>query len=142
MRNPGKRADPVPVHAPACALVSLGRIGEAVAEYASPRCERRADHFRDVARARRKHDEQFRRRIDRAMTRFEHQRSQFFGERRAARFAGHERLDASRAQVSRGARDLGRLADALRPLERDESAAHDFSVPERPGRRAGWPGGA
>ena len=106
----------------AVALIGDGRGAEAVDQHDLPGGQRRDDALADVLGAVGEVEEQLgERRRSRLGARVQQGLTQAGAECRRARLEGH--LDAAPCAAQRlgGARDLRRLAAALRPLERDQT---------------------
>uniref|UniRef100_A0A0S6YYI3 Uncharacterized protein n=1 Tax=Mizugakiibacter sediminis TaxID=1475481 RepID=A0A0S6YYI3_9GAMM len=112
--------------AAAAALVGVAGVGEAVAQHPAARRQRGPDHLAHQLRARGEHQQQFRLGADAAQRGIEHQRAHRLAERRAARLARQQQVDAMRFEMVAQAGQQRALAGALAPFEGDESSAHRF----------------
>ncbi len=109
------------IQAAPVALICERRIGEAIADHRRAARERRLDHIGDVLRARRIHDERFRKRIDRNV-RIHEGRAKQIPERSAAGFARCDEHNATLAELTDEPGQKCGFSAAFDPLDRDKSA--------------------
>ena len=102
----------------AAALIRDGRVEVPVADDRRAALERGSDHLVDVLRARREVERGLGPRRD--VVAVEDEVTDLLAERRAARLAGRDDVDAVRGQRLGEELCLGRLAAAVETLERDE----------------------
>jgi len=107
----------------AAALIGFGGIGEAVAEDDLAICQRGVDHLRDVLRARRKHQRQFRHRGKAVSCGIEQETPDFLPSRGSTGLASDNNRQALRAQYAGKFFELRAFAAAIEAFEGDETAA-------------------
>ncbi len=115
--------DAVEGESAAGSLVSVSRVGEAIADHPAARLEMRLDEVLEVHGTRRKHEQKLRGIGQHLGAGREHQLADLLGERRASGLAREHARDGTRAERLRESRHLSALAHSLDALNGEEPAA-------------------
>jgi hypothetical protein len=109
------------VEATPCALIGIGRIGEAIAQDGPAGAQMRLDQVAEMHGPRGEHQQQFGQRTQGFLARLQHDVADRFRKRRSPGLPGDDVCDPARRELLGQRTDLGGFTDALDALEGHEA---------------------